>query len=856
MIFNPLFLSENNGSQIMAPKQTKMSNSKYLFSDIVKVVMNPLGESTEMTKTNNGMMGNNIGLSLEDNQKPVQLKLKFLSDLDNEEAKLGLAEILPIEIAQLLVKDETENSEDKAVSYISKEPLTGELQNFVNNLIGPELIESHLNNKSGLLLSLEDSKSAVNLELVQLSGNKSVNDNIVVQTLVVPEKSKLLSLMGNVQAKNGLFRIDSSQIQNLTNISNPTQNLSESTGDTKPTLSVYSFNYGGDQFESLTKSIKLNGVLKPGLTVVSKSQDSPELSEGIRKVPLEKISFIPSELKNSQQLNSASSLISDSLKLVKKQGENNQKDFSVSKITIVKKTADLISPEKITTNKLFESRLDTELKRIDFGNQIALNAKSGKNKNDVGLPNKANNQDNGIFKNKIANTQKDENVNQNKIIQDAVKNVNSKLEVSSNNQIENKQQSIDGNKNILVNSKIVSEKNEATNVNNKTVTDNKSTSKPEIIKTVTPQESLKDIQKDNSTSKMNNLTESTKVDSKLNLVDNDKEVKSKHIPNSDTKISLSDSDSPKSNEKLGSEIKTADKLNQTSDKDIIENSKNGIKNNPNSLNEVLLKTKEPSLKEASEKIPPSDEKGIITQNTELKNDEPLANKKISVKVKGEVKSISEKLDTQTKSNQDTSQKENSSSSSNTDKENSSSGAFKNTPFANPHFNLNVSTENSFEHIMNGNGVGVSSEIQSKNGIQSESKHKVVTSIEVLKEVTKFISKQEKGSLSFDIKPEQLGKMKITLDTADHVIRAKIEVDSEQAKQLIERNLDKLHQELTENGIELNSLNISLSYSKEQKEERETMNNSNNNQTENLGQVGESEEEQKKSLGYNTYEYIA
>ena len=103
---------------------------------------------------------------------------------------------------------------------------------------------------------------------------------------------------------------------------------------------------------------------------------------------------------------------------------------------------------------------------------------------------------------------------------------------------------------------------------------------------------------------------------------------------------------------------------------------------------------------------------------------------------------------------------------------------------------------------------------------------------------------------------QLGKMKITLDTVDHVIRAKIEVDSEQAKQLIERNLDKLHQELADNGIELNSLNISLSYSKQQKEEKETMKNNTENQ--NLDHVGETQEEkeQKKSLGYNTYEYIA
>ncbi len=171
--------------------------------------------------------------------------------------------------------------------------------------------------------------------------------------------------------------------------------------------------------------------------------------------------------------------------------------------------------------------------------------------------------------------------------------------------------------------------------------------------------------------------------------------------------------------------------------------------------------------------------------------------------------------------------------------------------------MNVSTENSFQTIMNENGIGVSNEIQSKHGIESEPKSKKLKSVEVLKEVTKFISKQEKGTLSFDIKPEQLGKMKITLDTADHVLRAKIEVDSEQARQLIERNLDKLHQELADNGIELNSLNISLSNPKQQKEDREKMNNNNNSQTENLGQVGETEEEeQKKTLGYNTYEYIA
>lgn len=933
MIFNPLFLSENNGSQIMAPKQTKMSNNKYLFSDIVKVVMSPVGESTEMAKASDGMIGNNIGLSLENTDKPVQLKLKFLSDLDNEKAKLGLAEILPIEIAQLLIKDETENSEEKAVSYISKEPLTGELQNFVNKLIGPDLIASHLNNKSGLLVSLEDSKSAVNLELVQVSGKKSVNENIVVQTLVVPEKSKLLSLMGDVQTKNGLFRIDNSQIQNLANMGQP-QNVLETAGDTKPTLSVYSFNYGGDKFESLTKSIKLNNDIKPGLSVVSKLQAASGLNGGVNKVPSEKISFVQSELKANQQEipipksknMSASKLISESLKLVNNKSENVTKDFSVSKITIVKKTSDIINPEKIPANsKLFGTRLEPELKRIDFGSPNTFNSKSSTNNKDINISAKVSNQNSSILKNILPNTLEDENVKQNKLNNNAIKNENSKPVISPTNLDEIKQKGTIGVKNIIVNSNSGTVKTENTNTNTKTVLKQNTDNKIDLTKNITPQESLKDTQRSNTTQNLNNLNQHDKVGPKSILVTNAKEVDTNSKPmikaenkinsdestpvkpsvktesintNMNSKISedisktlenkvgiekksvetgskqessvlqKSDKENIESlkstTEKVNSvnvkEIKTDPKIEQktldVSKNENLEQNKNGIKNNFNDVNEVSLKTKEMFIKEVSEKGVISEEKQVPNQNTELKNDEPVINKKISVKVKGEVKSVSEKLDTQSKSNQDGSQKENS-SGSNANKESSSSNKF-NMPFGNSHFNMNVSSENSFQQIMNENNVvGLNNNVQNKSSLENESNRKIIKSVEVLKEVTKFISKQEKGSLTFDIKPEQLGKMKITLDTADHVIRAKIEVDSEQARQLIERNLDKLHQELADNGIKLNSLNISLSYSRQQKEEKETMNNNNNSQTQNLGQVGETqEEEQKKTLGYNTYEYIA
>jgi flagellar hook-length control protein FliK len=143
-----------------------------------------------------------------------------------------------------------------------------------------------------------------------------------------------------------------------------------------------------------------------------------------------------------------------------------------------------------------------------------------------------------------------------------------------------------------------------------------------------------------------------------------------------------------------------------------------------------------------------------------------------------------------------------------------------------------------------------------NTTDQEKPNRIVRSVELVRELSKFISKQENGTLSINIKPEHLGLLKITLDNIDNVVKARIEVENEQAKQLLERNLEKLHQELSENGVKLNSLNISLGNQKKQKGEKLTK-SKNQSSNESLGQVGESEEEnQKKSLGYNTYEYIA
>jgi len=88
-----------------------------------------------------------------------------------------------------------------------------------------------------------------------------------------------------------------------------------------------------------------------------------------------------------------------------------------------------------------------------------------------------------------------------------------------------------------------------------------------------------------------------------------------------------------------------------------------------------------------------------------------------------------------------------------------------------------------------------------------------------------------------------------------VVSGHIEVENEAAKKLVESNLSQLYNSLSGSGVQLNSLNISLS-NNEQK--------ANNKQQHNKRKLASLSEEEiteekpagnSKILGYNTYEYL-
>ncbi|PID62475.1 MAG: hypothetical protein CR986_01530 [Ignavibacteriae bacterium] len=726
MIFNPLFMQDGLPNKMGGIKQEKLAGNKYLFADIVKVIMNPDGNNNDTTVSSEKTEGTDITSLFTLGVKFKKLKEKILSELEGKEDITNLIDILPPEIAQLLLN--TENIENnEAVSYLSNEPLKGELKEFLYNLLGEDFINKNISTKSGLLLKLEDKKSTVNVELVQEPQKENGESKIMVQTLVVPEKSKLNSLI-NSELKNQNIKVFPK--------SNAASNLTESAKEVnKPTLSLYSFN---PESENKTKQ---------NITSAENAQsNSANANEKIKELSVITSKVFFGKMKSVEKKNESSENVKDlKVKYESKPAENvkgktqlkvinpsaEKKDFMINKITILKKE----TPQKGLENQIKEKNISTALKKIDFEKKLTKTdsaIKSIENSNTKNISEETE-------KIKV-NTSTEKVASKDMLVSEA--------KVEKNNvQVENKV-----SENIVLTKTDDEKENIQVKVSNR--------KQPEILK--------------------------TKNKDKLKT-----ELKNVNIGSN----------------KITSENVTVPKT---------ENNRQEIQA-PNEDNKTSLRVK--------------------TENkTEVKTEE--GNKFTDVSDTKNETGSNAKNDSETNQN---------SNSKNNYLHNLQTGK-QNIPEAKFHHTL-TREEKIATGFINDNTV---------EDVQKERSEKLVKSFELVKEVTKFISKQDKGVLTLKIQPEHLGKMKITLDSEDETLKAKIEVDTQQAKQIIEKNIDKLQQDLNQNGIKLGSLNISLGNSKE-RNDGETFNENASEFTEGneFDTMQENEElKDSKSMGYNTYEYIA
>jgi len=903
MIFNPLFLSENGNSQMLVSKSNKLSNNKYLFSDIVKVVMNPEREQKKLLETNvENIFNSETNIIPGNDQIAEKLKLEILSVFNSEKTKIDLVDVLPEDIAQLLINDDTIVNNDKAISYLSKEQLNSDLQLFLNGLVGKELLKDNITNETGVFLSLEDSKSAVNIELIK-EPNKNRKDKIIVQTLVVPEKSKLISHLNN--SENNIVKINKTELANninkeLSAITNLSHN--EIIENSKPTLSVFSFKYDKDEVNNLASDIKIPRKTKINFDLVNNSNKNSltEIVSSKEQKAFNKISFIARDYKeqnindtvNPKKTNHLTSHKTIDNSFDRLQEKSPKKDYNVSKITILEKQPGYNNIKDDVDSKKFNS----SLKKIDFVE-------------------KTNNETNNIrlIKNDITTGK----VEQTSSIKKTATIQGTSTETKSNNTKESLRILSSNSATQFKNVKDKSENYSKINTNNETKdfvkgnirevkTSNRIQVEPEKIKFNIDQNSEVKTEssrnerlvngKENVVSKDTKQINSSQKDFKT--IDTDKKVGTENFTKSNTipkdenmNIKLVEKDVIKNETKINDKAETLINNKNTnvtnkantgkvenkteefkSTQNTETNERNGFsKKNINEKTEFKNEAKSKSINQLTanqtEKIKASyyninnetivgneiKEKTLNNESVKIKN-----NKKISVNVKGGIKTVSDK-------NQDGSgnisvgkNEESTASLKHGNSEASTNDNNKQTTYFNNSLNIKNIPDNNFQATLNNVGMKTQ-EIPSIQSPEYESSldQRIIKSSEVVKEISRFIIQKEKGNFSFKIEPEHLGKMKITLDTIDNILKATIEVDNEHSKQLVERNLNKLYTQLRENGVELNSLNISLGYSKEGNSEEEISNKQSNRSSDN-NQARETEEEEKttKSLGYNTYEYLA
>lgn len=147
----------------------------------------------------------------------------------------------------------------------------------------------------------------------------------------------------------------------------------------------------------------------------------------------------------------------------------------------------------------------------------------------------------------------------------------------------------------------------------------------------------------------------------------------------------------------------------------------------------------------------------------------------------------------------------------------------------------------------------------KNPIESRTLEKFIQVIDKHEAVQRSeIVNYSKLNHSVEIKlaPEELGKIKILLNTNDNNVSAKIEVNSEQTKVIVVNNLPQLKDTLTQQGVNLNNVNVTVTSEEHKGSEQTKQKSKRRSQGDNTKIENADEKITVRNLGYNTYEYLA
>ncbi len=134
--------------------------------------------------------------------------------------------------------------------------------------------------------------------------------------------------------------------------------------------------------------------------------------------------------------------------------------------------------------------------------------------------------------------------------------------------------------------------------------------------------------------------------------------------------------------------------------------------------------------------------------------------------------------------------------------------------------------------------------------------KLVEQSRLMNEIENIIKSGERKAVTINLYPEELGSVKVSLDITDKSVAAKINVASDSIRQMILTQADSLKTSLSQSGIQLASLNVSVNNSEDKSTPQGKMKRKDGGTDKKLVISDLPNPVKVKNLGYNTYDYIA
>ncbi|MGA7723539.1 MAG: flagellar hook-length control protein FliK [Ignavibacteriaceae bacterium] len=140
-------------------------------------------------------------------------------------------------------------------------------------------------------------------------------------------------------------------------------------------------------------------------------------------------------------------------------------------------------------------------------------------------------------------------------------------------------------------------------------------------------------------------------------------------------------------------------------------------------------------------------------------------------------------------------------------------------------------------------------------LTTDSPEKTIKITEITKEISDLVQQNNSKSVVLQLKPESLGKIKVTVDVNNNTVNARVEVDTEAVRQIVQNNTIELRQSLNSNGMQLNSLSVNVSSGEQKPYQSSLQKKKLGYQTSSKRIEDNSSLASSKSMGYNTYEYL-